>query len=71
MSDTSAAAPDPVPDPTAAESTPADGLPEAPAPQGLATPAPAGGDSVGVTGPRHLQCAFTGKAGDYFRIWIV
>ena len=40
--------------------------PTAPAPM-----QPAADATPGVIGRRHLQCAFTGTAGDYFRIWIV
>jgi uncharacterized membrane protein YjgN (DUF898 family) len=72
VSESVAAAPDPVPDPTAAGSPRIGGNEERgpPAPDPMPLP-PATGDVPGVTGRRQLQCTFTGKAGDYFRIWIV
>jgi len=72
VSDTPAAAPDRVPDPTAAETpaVPGSAEPATPAPEATAHP-PAPDDAVSVTGRRHLRCSFTGNAGDYFRIWIV
>jgi uncharacterized membrane protein YjgN (DUF898 family) len=48
-----------------------DGIPASSAPQaddGAGVP-PAG--TTHATGGQHLQFAFTGRAGDYFRIWIV
>ena len=71
MSDTPAAAPGPVPDSTA-EAPLAAGIADSLAipPEPAALP-PAPGDAMSVTGRRHLQCSFTGNAGDYFRIWIV
>ena len=72
MSDTPAATPDPVPDPTAAGTPPVRGIagPTVPEPEPPAYP-PASDDAMSAPGRQCLQCSFTGHAGDYFRIWIV